>query len=57
MFWDLFAGNRDAVKLAREYGFQPVRHLTRMALRCDPDVVPMLRNESSVFAIAGFEYG
>ncbi len=57
MFWDLFAANKDAVKLAREYGFQPVRHLTRMALRCSPDALPILRNESSVFAIAGFEYG
>jgi GNAT superfamily N-acetyltransferase len=57
MFWDLFVDNKDAVKLAREYGFHPVRHTTRMGLRCSPNALPILRNESSVFAIAGFEYG
>ncbi len=57
VIWDLFPSNADAVRLAKQYGFQPMRHLTRMALPCRPDVLPILRNESSVFAIAGFEYG
>ena len=57
IIWDLFASNQEAVRMAKQYGFQPMRHLTRMALRCRPEAPPLLKNESSVFAIAGFEYG
>lgn len=57
VFWDLFPDNSDAVQLAIDYGFQPARHLTRMALACKPGDAPLVRNNSSVFAIAGFEYG
>lgn len=57
IFWDLFTNNNEAVRLARQYGFQPERSLTRMAMPTRPGELPLLRNESSVFAIAGFEYG
>ncbi len=57
IFWDLFTNNTEAVRLARQYGFQPERSLTRMAMPGKPGELPLLRNESSVFAIAGFEYG
>jgi GNAT superfamily N-acetyltransferase len=55
--WDLFPGNSDAVQLAIDFGFQPVRHLTRMTMAVTPGRTPLLRNNSSVYAIAGFEYG
>jgi GNAT superfamily N-acetyltransferase len=57
IFWDLFTHNKEAVRLARQYGFQPERSLTRMAKPSKPGELPILRNESSIFAIAGFEYG
>jgi GNAT superfamily N-acetyltransferase len=52
VYWDILQENRDATRLASQYGFHSVRQLTRMfrgpALPEDP---------SLVFAIAGFEYG
>lgn len=54
-YWDLLPENADAVRLATEFGFSPVRRLTRMTLPRDGAVI---RPDSShVFAIAGFEYG
>lgn len=51
-FWDLLPSNPAAVALARDFGFEPVRRLTRM-VRGEP-----IRGEDSmVFAIAGFEAG
>jgi len=57
VFWDLFPDNSDAVQLAIDHGFQPARHLTRMALALDPRPAAIPRHNSCVFAIAGFEYG
>jgi hypothetical protein len=57
IFWDLFPDNKDAVQLAIDYGFEPNRQLTRMGLSCKPGQPPLLRHDSGVFAIAGFEYG
>ena len=57
VFWDLLPDNSDAVQLAIDHGFEPARHLVRMGLACHPDQPPMVQNSSSVFAIAGFEYG
>lgn len=57
IYWDLLPDNSDAVQLAIDHGFEPSRHLTRMSLACKPGVRPLVRNSSSVFAIAGFEYG
>lgn len=52
VYWDILTANRDATRLANQYGFSPIRQLTRMfrgpAIPDDP---------SLVFAIAGFEYG
>jgi GNAT superfamily N-acetyltransferase len=51
-FWDLLPSNPAAVALARDFGFQPLRRLTRM-VRGEP-----IRGEDSmVYAIAGFEAG
>ena len=51
-FWDLLPSNPAAVALARDFGFEPARRLTRM-VRGEP-----IRGEDSmVFAIAGFEAG
>jgi GNAT superfamily N-acetyltransferase len=57
LYWDLFPDNSDAVQLAIDYGFEPARHLTRMSLALRSGSAPLLRNNASVFAIAGFEYG
>ncbi|MFN7919956.1 MAG: GNAT family N-acetyltransferase [Bryobacteraceae bacterium] len=57
VFWDLFPDNSDAVQLAIDFGFQPVRQLTRMVAAVTPERTPLLRHNASVFAIAGFEYG
>jgi GNAT superfamily N-acetyltransferase len=57
VFWDLLPGNEAAVRLAREFGFAPVRHLVRMGMRGRPGAAPLPHNDGSVFAIAGFEYG
>jgi GNAT superfamily N-acetyltransferase len=51
-FWDLLPLNQEAVALATEFGFPPVRRLLRMVrgerLRGD---------DTMVYAIAGFEFG
>jgi GNAT superfamily N-acetyltransferase len=55
VFWDLFPSNKDAIALAREFGFAPARRLTRMVLhRADRRSIS---NHSEIFAIAGFELG
>jgi GNAT superfamily N-acetyltransferase len=50
---DLFPHHHEAVTLAREHGFAPLRHLTRMVLR---PVMPALP-DARVYAVAGFEFG
>jgi GNAT superfamily N-acetyltransferase len=57
MYWDLLPGNPAAVRLAREFGFEPLRRLVRMVRPGAPGAVPLAHDEGRVFAIAGFEYG
>lgn len=57
IFWDLLPGNREALRLAREFGFEPRRSLVRMVLRARPDAPPLANRDDLVYAIAGFEYG
>lgn len=54
-FWDLFPGNADAVHIARDLGFTPVRRLTRM-VRARASA-PQIVNHPEIYAIAGFELG
>ncbi len=54
VYWDLLPANSEAVHLARNFGFEPVRRLVRMARR---ETRPFMHDDSRVFAIAGFEYG
>jgi GNAT superfamily N-acetyltransferase len=56
-YWDLLPDNSDAVQLAIDHGFEPSRHLMRMSRALQPGIRPLVHNSSSVFAIAGFEYG
>ncbi len=51
-FWDLLPENQAAVEIAREFGFERVRTLTRMVWGRD-----LREREEQVFAIAGFELG
>lgn len=56
VYWDLLPDNAAAVRLAREFGFEPVRRLVRMVRPGAPGP-PLAHDDSRVFAIAGFEYG
>jgi len=57
VYWDILPVNGEAVTLAREFGFEPVRRLARMAL-AGVDKPPALRNDDArVYAAAGFEFG
>ena len=51
-FWDLLPANRDAVAIAQNLGFVPVRRLTRMVWGSELPV-----KEENIFAIRGFEFG
>ncbi|MBI1894996.1 MAG: GNAT family N-acetyltransferase [Acidobacteria bacterium] len=51
--WDLPPANKPAAGIAREFAFEPVRHLTRMVLGASPQRAP----DPRLYAIAGFELG
>jgi GNAT superfamily N-acetyltransferase len=51
-YWDLLPKNTNAVALARDMGFAPQRHLSRMVRGQD-----LRGNEDAIYAIAGFELG
>jgi ribosomal protein S18 acetylase RimI-like enzyme len=57
VYWDLLPTNTEAVRLARAFGFEPLRRLVRMVRRGHPGAAPLKRDDARVFAIAGFEYG
>jgi hypothetical protein len=57
VYWDLLPTNTEAVRLARAFGFEPLRRLLRMVRRGRPGGAPLERDDAHVFAIAGFEYG
>jgi GNAT superfamily N-acetyltransferase len=50
--WDLFPQNAAAMQLARDLGFAPQRHLTRMSRGKQ-----LHENVNAIYAIAGFELG
>lgn len=52
VFWDIPIANDDAVSLARRYGFEPARRLTRMYRGAGA-----IGDHRMTFAIAGLEYG
>ena len=57
IYWDILPANGDAVALAHQFGFEPVRRLARMAL-AGVEHPPALRNDDAlVYATAGFEFG
>jgi len=57
VYWDLLPGNTEALELARAFGFEPVRRLVRMSRPGAHGAARLARDDSRVFAIAGFEYG
>jgi GNAT superfamily N-acetyltransferase len=54
VYWDLLPQNVEAVRIAQESGFSPLRKLVRMAR---PGSAPFPHDDRLVYAIAGFEYG
>lgn len=57
VFWDILPGNRAALELAREFGFERKRQLVRMVRPGKAGAPPLVHNDQLVFGIAGFEYG
>jgi len=57
VYWDLLPANTEAVRLARAFGFEPLRRLVRMVRRGQPGAPPFEHDDARVFAVAGFEYG
>jgi GNAT superfamily N-acetyltransferase len=55
--WDVLPENREALRLAQEFGFERRRQLVRMVRRGPVVSEPFQHNDSYVYAIAGFEYG
>lgn len=55
VFWDLLPANKEAVRIAQEFGFSPVRRLVRMVL--SRNSTGSSSNHSDIYAIAGFELG
>lgn len=51
-YWDILRENRDAVALAKEFGFTPQRRLLRMSRG-----EPLRAKDEFIYAIAGFEFG
>ncbi|HWQ57152.1 MAG TPA: GNAT family N-acetyltransferase [Bryobacteraceae bacterium] len=56
VYWDVLGGNPDALELAVEFGFEPLRKLSRQSLG-GPAAPPFVHNDRLVFGIAGFEFG
>jgi ribosomal protein S18 acetylase RimI-like enzyme len=56
-FWDLLPENGEAVRLAREMGFECRRRLVRMVLGESEHIETTRGNAALQFATAGFEYG
>lgn len=57
IYWDILPANRDAVALAREFGFEPVRRLARMALAGVENPPALGSDDALMYAAAGFEFG
>lgn len=57
IYWDILAANRDALELAREFGFERARELTRMSMAGVDDPARLQNDDLLVYAAAGFEYG
>lgn len=55
IFWDLFPAHKEALRIAEEFGFAPVRRLVRMVLSAT--AARPIPDRAEVFAIAGFELG
>ena len=53
IYWDLFPHHQHAAQLAAEFGFRPVRRLSRMSLGARARQLP----DALIYGIAGFEYG
>jgi GNAT superfamily N-acetyltransferase len=51
-YWDLLPSNRNAIALAKEFGFNPARRLTRMVRGSD-----LRSNNQLIYALSGFELG
>lgn len=56
VYWDLLAENEAAVRLAKEYGFAPVRRLARMMREVRTTQAPP-PDPALAFAVAGLELG
>jgi GNAT superfamily N-acetyltransferase len=57
VYWDILPANAEAVAMAREFGFERVRKLTRMTVEGGKNSPVLAKRDELVFATAGFEFG
>ena len=57
LYWDLFPENTAAVRLAKEFGFQPARRLVRMSLALQAGAKLPPTDPHAYYALSGFEFG
>lgn len=57
VYWDLLPDNTGAVRIAREFGFEPARQLMRMRRELTPGRLGIRPDNNLVYAIAGLEVG
>ncbi len=57
VYWDLAPENREALELARSFGFARARELVRMARRGAGGAEPVRAEMRLMYALAGFEFG
>jgi GNAT superfamily N-acetyltransferase len=55
--WDLLPENREALRMAGDFGFERHRQLVRMVRPGVSPREPFVHHNASLFAMAGFEYG
>ncbi len=57
VYWDILPANAKSAEMAREFGFERVRKLARMAIPGVAEPATLGNHDAMVFATAGFEFG
>jgi hypothetical protein len=57
VYWDLLPENEEAVRLARDFGFERSRQLVRMSRQGVTGARPLSARAREIYAIAGLEFG
>jgi hypothetical protein len=57
VYWDILPANREALRLAEQFGFEKQRLLMRMARPSPGATRPLENHDGLTYALSGFEYG